>query len=121
MSSNIRIAKVCNCCGCDFVARTTVTRYCSDQCAKKAYKQRERMKKIAQSDIENTAAIQNKKEMAQEKYAERTVLSIKQSCEYLGVSRMTLHRMMKSGEIPFTKMGGRVLILKNHLNKKLGL
>jgi hypothetical protein len=43
MSSNIRIAKVCNYCGSQFMARTTVTRYCGDICAKKAYKQRERM------------------------------------------------------------------------------
>ena len=52
MSSNISIQKVCEYCGNDFIAKTTVTRCCSDDCAKKAYKARKRAEKI------NTAIIQ---------------------------------------------------------------
>lgn len=38
MSSNIKIKKNCQHCGQEFIARTTVIKYCGDYCAKKAYK-----------------------------------------------------------------------------------
>ncbi|WP_458627117.1 hypothetical protein [Winogradskyella sp. PC D3.3] len=38
MSSNLFIPKTCKHCGNAFTARTTVTKYCGDTCAKKAYK-----------------------------------------------------------------------------------
>ena len=46
MSSNIRIDKICQHCGEEFVAKTTVTKYCGDVCAKRAYKARKRKEKI---------------------------------------------------------------------------
>ena len=42
MSSNIHIPKTCQFCGKAFIARTTVTKYCGNSCAKKAYKKRKR-------------------------------------------------------------------------------
>lgn len=38
MSSNIKIKKICQHCGLEFIARTTVTKYCCHKCAQKAYK-----------------------------------------------------------------------------------
>ena len=46
MSSNIRLQKTCQHCGNRFTAKTTVTQFCSDTCAKRAYKQRKRDAKI---------------------------------------------------------------------------
>ena len=46
MSSNLYIPKTCKHCGKAFTARTTVTKYCGDSCAKKAYKTRKRKEKI---------------------------------------------------------------------------
>ena len=46
MSSNIRIPKICEFCNNAFIAKTTTTRYCSDNCFKKAYKARKREEKI---------------------------------------------------------------------------
>jgi len=46
MSSNIRIEKTCEYCSRVFTARTTTTKYCSDDCAKKAYKARQREEKL---------------------------------------------------------------------------
>ena len=39
MASNIKVQKICQQCGKEFTARTTVTRCCGDACAKKAYKE----------------------------------------------------------------------------------
>jgi len=51
MSSNIRIQRICEFCNREFTAKTTVTKYCGDNCAKKAYKARRRDLKIKESDI----------------------------------------------------------------------
>lgn len=40
MSSNIKINRVCNFCNKDFIAKTTVTKYCSHKCASASYKKR---------------------------------------------------------------------------------
>ena len=121
MSSNMRIDKVCELCGSQFVARTTVTRYCGDACAKRAYKQRERMKKIMQTEIEQELIIRYRRVERRTQLSEREILSIDQTAEYLGVSRSTVSRIMKSGDIPFKRLGGRVFILRIELNKLLGL
>jgi len=54
MSSNIRLQKTCQHCGNRFAAKTTVTQFCSDTCAKKAYKQRKRDEKIEVAIKEET-------------------------------------------------------------------
>ena len=46
MSSNIRLEKMCHFCGVKYIAKTTVTQFCSDNCAKRAYKVRLREKKV---------------------------------------------------------------------------
>ena len=46
MSSNIRIEKICEWCGKQFTAQTTVTRFCSKRCSEHAYKERLRQQKI---------------------------------------------------------------------------
>jgi hypothetical protein len=52
MSSNIEVQRICQFCGKEFIARTTVTQYCGDNCAKRAYKARQRAAKVALSNIE---------------------------------------------------------------------
>ncbi|WP_431218056.1 hypothetical protein ACQ86N_02235 [Puia sp. P3] len=50
MSSNIRLKRVCEHCGKVFTAKTTVTKFCSDECAKKNYKLRQKATAIAESN-----------------------------------------------------------------------
>ena len=52
MSSNIKITRICQHCGQEFIAQTTVTRYCGDNCAKRAYKARIKKQKIEASEVE---------------------------------------------------------------------
>jgi hypothetical protein len=46
MSSKIEIQKICECCGKEFIAKTTVTRFCGHTCASKSYKERKKANKI---------------------------------------------------------------------------
>lgn len=53
MCSNLYIPKTCKHCGNAFTARTTVTKYCGDSCAKRAYKARKRKEKIQTTLIDD--------------------------------------------------------------------
>ena len=33
-------------------------------------------------------------------------VTIKEACQFLGISRTTIYRLMSEGQIPYTKMGG---------------
>ncbi len=113
MSSNIRIEKVCQHCGNEFVAKTTVTKYCSDVCAKRAYKARKKREKIQSVNKPD----KQKADYRKNKFAEKQYLSIAETCQLLGASRMTLYRQIKKGAIPATKIGRRTIIKKSELDK----
>ena len=50
MGSNIYLQKICEQCGKEFTARTTVTRFCSHTCSSRAYKDRTRKDKVEKID-----------------------------------------------------------------------
>ena len=52
MRSKISVQRICEHCGDVFTAKTTVTRFCGDNCAKRAYKQRLKASKIEVSNKE---------------------------------------------------------------------
>lgn len=52
MSSNISITRICQHCNKAFTAKTTVTKFCGDKCAKAAYKAKKRKNKIEASNAE---------------------------------------------------------------------
>ena len=49
MSSNIRVSRICQFCEKEFIARTTVTKFCSHKCNSKAYKMKKRNEKVKTS------------------------------------------------------------------------
>ena len=113
MSSNIRIKKNCTFCGEKFIARTTVTKYCSHKCASRAYKVRARQEKVQKATEEDEKMeilfnpIVNKK-----KY-----LSVKEACMVLGTSRWTIYRLIERGELPVAKVGRRSIIRQEDIDK----
>lgn len=113
MSSNIRVPKICQHCGQEFIAKTTVTKYCGDNCAKRAYKKRKRDEKVQEVA---PVAIQ-KAEHNQHKIQDKDFLSIAETCELLGASRMTLYRQIKNGTINAAKIGRRTIIKRTEIEK----
>lgn len=113
MSSNIRVQKICQHCGIEFIAKTTVTKYCGDKCAKKAYKARKRAEKL-QAAKKETKIVRLK---PIESLNIKPFLSIAETCQLLGVSRSTLHRMIKRGELTIGKLGNRTIIQRSEVNK----
>lgn len=113
MSSNIRLEKTCIQCGNVFTAKTTVTQYCSDNCAKKAYKQRKRTAKI-------DAVIQEEKLKAKPlsvvPVTQKDFLSIDETCQLLGASRWTIYRLIDKGELIARKLGSRTIISRKAID-----
>jgi len=59
MSTNITVERICEYCGKIFLAKTTVTKYCSLNCNRRHYKQKIRNVKISASN-EQTLRIRAK-------------------------------------------------------------
>ena len=127
MSSNIRLEKLCQHCGVKFIAKTSVTQYCGDKCAKLAYKRRKRDEKIRWAPLEKELSQlygPDKARLGKSKNTsvdpgtitkKRDFFSIAQSSVLLGVSERTLFRMIKRRQISTIKIGGRTLIKKYEL------
>jgi hypothetical protein len=52
MSSNLRIVKICAFCKQEFIAKKTTTETCSDPCAKRFYKVKQRERAISRVEAE---------------------------------------------------------------------
>ncbi len=113
MSSNLRITRICQQCGESFIAKTTVTKNCSNRCARRAYKARKRAEKMKASKKEVTEIIERPIVEVQA----RDYLSVDDTCRLLNVSRSTIWRLAKTGVLKTAKLGSRVIIRKSDLNK----
>lgn len=115
MSSNIKVQRICHHCGNQFIARTTVTQYCSGGCSKRAYKARIRAKKVEASNNE-TERIKTK---PIEDLKAKAFLSITETCKLVGISRRTVYRMMERGELITGKAGKRTIVRRSDLEQLL--
>lgn len=106
MSSNIEILKICQHCEKTFIARTTVTKFCSQKSTSRNYKKRKRDEKLQQVAPVSVQRM----EFNQEQLKHKDFLSIDETCKLLGTSRMTIYRQIKSGNIKAGKIGRRTII-----------
>jgi excisionase family DNA binding protein len=113
MSSNIRVNRICEFCSTEFEAKTTVTKYCGDTCAKKAYKARKRAEKIEVSKKETKEVITRPIEEIRAK----EFLSITETCKLVGVSRRTVYRCIERGDLIAGKLGKRTIIKRSEIDK----
>jgi len=114
MSSKIQIQRICEYCGKEFTAQTTVTRFCSHKCNSRAYKLKVKELKVGKSNEEtNQQKILSASDVQMEVIKQKDFLSIKEAYTLLGVSERTFYRLMKEGTIPATKLGGRTIIKRS--------
>jgi excisionase family DNA binding protein len=122
MSSKIEIQKICEYCGTEFFAKTTVTRFCGHKCASRSYKQRKKQNKIGRAIEEtNQQKLLSITELNLEAIKQKDFLSIKEALTLLGLSERTLYRLMKTGTIPGTKLGKRTIIKRTDIDKLFAL
>lgn len=113
MSSNIRLQRICEFCGIEFTARTTVTKFCKQRCAATAYKARTRKKKIVISNQETTQSIS----IPITKIQAKEFLSINDACKLLGVSRWTISRAIKEKRLKAVNLGKRIVIKRTDIDR----
>lgn len=121
MSSNIKIKKICEFCGTEFIARTTVTKYCGDICAKRAYKAKVREEKIkaSQAETEKPDKTINRIERDKGYFNIKTLdyLTVKEAAALLKCDKRTIYRMVISGRIPSANLSiRRIRILKKDID-----
>lgn len=108
MSSNIRIVKICEFCKKEFIAKKTTSKTCSDDCAKRLYKLKQKNGKIAQVEIE-TALKRKPKAFITEDQVKvvqaKQYLTLKEAALILNVSPLTLRRWTLAGKMKSTKVG----------------
>ena len=108
MSSNIRILRICQYCNKEFTARTTVTKCCSDNCAKRAYKLKIKNNKINESNTETTL-IKNK---PIEDLKLKEFLTVRDVAKLLNCSLRTTYRLIQLGNIKAVNLSERKIIIK---------
>ena len=115
MSSNIRVQRICAYCGNEFTARTTVSRTCSDNCAKRLYKQKQRAEKIAASD-KQTMLIKTK---PIEEIKSKEFLTVRDLSKLLSCSVRTAYRLIENGNIKAVNLSKRKTTIKRSEIDKL--
>jgi excisionase family DNA binding protein len=108
MSSNIRIQRICEHCGKEFTAKTTVTKHCGDNCAKRAYKARQKNEKIVASNKVTLAVINRPIEELKAK----DFLTAKEVAMLLNCSVRTVYRLIDNGTIKATNLADRMTRIK---------
>ena len=123
MSSNIRIKKVCHHCDKTFIAKTTVTKFCSDDCAKRKYKKRQKEQKVTTAILETNESMNEKhfqpKQTAQAlpsvEHLQRDWVNAHHMAELLGVAERTFFRLLKDPVMPRLKIGRKLLFNKQEV------
>jgi excisionase family DNA binding protein len=120
LSSNIQIPKNCEFCGKAYIAKTTVTRFCSHKCSQRAYKARAREEKV-QKSIESKLASISKPDAKRiinplNSIQLKEFLSINEVSDLLGVSRWTIQRMVQRGQLSVKQIGRKKIMSRQQVD-----
>ena len=117
----MKIKKICEHCGLEFIAQTTVTRYCSKTCNSRAYKinVRELREKLTEATQEISKPQSKPKEDPNSYFALKTLdyLTVKEASILLKCDKRTVYRMVKNGSIPAANLSIRkIRLLKKDID-----
>jgi len=115
MSSKIEVQRICQHCGKEFTARTTVTQYCGDDCAKRAYKARVKAAKIEASNNET----QRIKNQPVEELKAKEFLTVREVARLLNCSVRSTYYYIENGTIKAVNLGQRITRVKRSEIDKL--
>ncbi|MBG6111688.1 excisionase family DNA binding protein [Flavobacterium sp. CG_9.10] len=120
MSSNMAIPKICSYCGKTYIAKTTMTRYCSLKCNSRHYKQKVKDDKIQLSLLQQQQtmqSLQTSQTANPDSLSNKGYLCVQDAAELIGVSRWTINRMIKRGELQIHKFGRKKIIERSQIDK----
>jgi len=120
MSSNLRIVKICAYCKQEFIARKTTTETCSDPCAKRLYKFKQKEKAIQLVQVETVVKREPKAFITEgeiKAIQAKEWLTLKEAALLLNVSPLTLRRWVLSGKVKSKKVGRKHMFMKKGFGK----
>jgi DNA binding domain, excisionase family len=110
--SQLKIPKICEYCGNPFEAKTVVTRFCSSSCTNKSGKEKKRQAKEA----ERKQVILEKSANQIAEIQTRPYISITEATVLFGISKNTIHRLIKAGKVPAVNLGQRLTrVSRSHI------
>ncbi|AVR46767.1 DNA-binding protein [Christiangramia fulva] len=111
MATNIRVEKICEHCGKTFIAKTMVTRYCSHTCNSRAYKEKKKYEKLNGDSVSNNEEIIKKVPGPSSSYLsiikETEFLTVPEVAKLLRLSKATVYRLIKEGNLKAVKFSQR--------------
>ena len=112
--SNLKIPKLCEFCEKPFEAKTVVTRFCSKYCSEKLGK---RQKQLAKEIEAKKTVLENSVSKIAELQT-RPYISVSEAEMLFGISKNTIHRLIKNKKIPAINIGQRLTrISKVHIEQ----
>lgn len=115
----MRIVKICAYCKQEFIARKTTTQTCSDPCAKRLYKLRQREKTISRSKLETEVKRQPETYITEEQVRviqAKEWLTLKEAALLLNISTLTLRRWVLGGKVSSHKVGKKHSFKRDELD-----
>lgn len=112
MSSKIYIKRLCENCGQEFIARTTVTRFCSHTCNSRYAKLQARQLKEKASRFETIQSTDRERPLDA---IEKEYFTVDDAATHLTVSGRTLYRLIAEKKLKKKKLRGRTIILKEDI------
>lgn len=112
MSSNLSLNRVCELCKTEFVAKTTVTRFCSHKCSSKSNKIKARNIKIEKSDLETKNLNLNKTYSNYEFIKVKEYLTVKDAAQLLNMSAKTVYRLIERKTINAFQFSERKTLIR---------
>lgn len=122
MSTNIRVEKICQYCKKTFVAKTLITKYCSSKCNSRDYKLRKKYEKLTGSLGENqdpSKTLPTPTATYLNTLHEKPFLTVGDVSKLLGISKATIYRLIKDGELKAVSFSERTTRIKRSEIDKL--
>ena len=114
MSSKIRINRICEYCGQEFQAKTTVTRFCTHTCNSRAGKLRIKQLKMGASE-QQTSTVKIKPNLDLQS---KEFLSVRDVAKLLNCSKDTIYALIKRGTLLAVNLGAhQTKIKRSELDK----
>jgi excisionase family DNA binding protein len=91
--------------------------YCGNNCAKRAYKARKRQQKIEESlkETREQHATSGKEAVATKSLSDKDFLSVTDASKLIGVSRWTIQRMIKRGQLKAVPFGRKHIVARRQI------
>lgn len=117
MSSNIKLQRVCEYCNKVFIAKTTVTRFCSHTCNSRNYKKNQRDSKVIHAKEELKQKVLCNSDYTLQLNC-KPYLTIKETCLLLNISDTTLRKLIKTGQLKTYRVGIKHIIRKSDIDSQ---